>query len=133
MAERNDVRIDIRGKCEPENLEAVLKDISSPLLICDAEGYEYHLLDPLLSPSLCRSNILVELHDFIVPGVSDLLKTRFELTHHLQLIHQEPRNWAEFPWRTPITVLLPRPYRDWAVSEWRSVPMSWLYMQARTA
>ena len=131
MAKRNNVRIDIRGKCEAEDLEAVLKDISSALLICDVEGYEFNLLDPLLSPSLCRTDILVELHDFVVPGVTDLLNSRFESTHRLQLIRQEPRSWDDFPWRTLVTALLPRCYKDWAVSEWRSVPMSWLYMRSR--
>ncbi len=135
MAEENNVqtRIDIRGKCEARDLEAVLKDFPSPLLICDVEGYERELLDPLKSPSLCRADILVELHDFITPGVTDLLMARFESTHHLQLIHQEPRSWDEFPWRTLTTSLLPRSYHDWAVSEWRPVPMSWFYMRSRTS
>jgi hypothetical protein len=134
MAEANDVhtRIEIRGKCEAQDLEAVMTGVSSPLLICDVEGCEDSLLDPAASPSLCRADILVELHDFIVPGVSELLQTRFESSHAIQLIHQEPRNRDEFPWRTVVTTLLPRSYHDWAVSEWRPVPMSWLYMRSKT-
>jgi hypothetical protein len=133
MAEGNGVRarIEIRGRCEIQDLEEVLGDVPSPLVICDVEGHENSLLDPLLAPSLRRADILVELHDFIAPGVSHLLRTRFESTHHIQLIHQEQRSWDEFPWRTWITALLPRSYKDWAVSEWRSVPMSWLYMKSR--
>ena len=133
MAESNDVYVDIHGKCEAQDLEAVLKDVPSSLLICDVEGYEYNLLDPLLSPSLCRADILVELHDFVVPGVTALLRTRFESTHDLQLIHQEPRSWDDFPWSTLVTTLLPKSYKNWAVSEWRPVPMSWLYMQSRAS
>ena len=134
MAEENDVRtrIDIRSKCEAQDLEAALRDVRSALVICDVEGYEQSLLDPLLSPSLCRTNILVELHNAIVPGVSDLLRARFESTHYLRLIYQEPRTWDDFPWRTLITALLPRSLKESAVSEWHPVPTSWFYMQSRT-
>lgn len=134
MAEQNGVasRVEIRGKCEAHDLEAALKDVPSPFLICDVEGYEDTLLDPALSPSLRHADILVELHDFLTPGVSGLLKARFEFTHHVQLIHQEPRSWSDYPWRTWVTTLLPASYKNWAVSEWRPVPMSWLYMKART-
>jgi predicted O-methyltransferase YrrM len=133
MAEANNVqtRIDLRGKCEAPDLEALLKDDASPLVICDVEGYEDRLLDPVLSPSLRRAGILVELHDFIIPGVSDLLQARFESTHTIQLIRQQPRSRDEFPWRTFVTALLPGSYHDWAVSEWRPVPMSWFYMTPR--
>jgi hypothetical protein len=134
LAEENDVhtRIDIRGKCEAQDLEAALRDVPSALVVCDVEGYEQSLLNPLLSPSLCRTDILVELHNAIVPGVTDLLQTRFGSTHCLQLIHQEPRTWDDFPWRTLITALLPMSLKESAVSEWHPVPTSWFYMQSRT-
>ena len=107
----------------------MMTGVPSPLLICDVEGCEDGLLDPALTPS--RADILVELHDFIVPGVSETLRARFESSHLIQLIHQQPRSRDEFPWRTVVTTLLPRSYQDWAVSEWRPVPMSWLYMRSK--
>jgi hypothetical protein len=53
----NDVadRVEIRGRCEPDNLERVLATESRPLVICDAEGHESVLLDPTTAPSLERA------------------------------------------------------------------------------
>jgi hypothetical protein len=82
-------------------------------------------------PSLRGATILVELHDFIRPGITDLLKQRFEPTHRIEHIWQEPRSRADYPWRTLGTFLLPKSYLDWSVSEWRPVRMAWLWMEPR--
>ena len=122
-------RIDIRGTCEAADLQLVLRPTFESLVICDVEGYEHSLLDPATVPSLSTATILVEMHDFIVPGISDTVRARFEATHDIRHVLQEPRLGAAFPWRTVITRLLPSSYLDWAVSEWRPVRMSWLWMK----
>lgn len=164
MARLNDVsdRIEVRGRCEPADLQAVLEDSghseaegtlaepvaqgggralaeplapggewkgAGPVVICDVEGYEEALLDPAAVPALRGTSILVELHDFLVPGITEELVRRFEPTHRVEHIWQEPRSRDEFPWRTLGTRLLPGRYLDWAVSEWRPVRMAWLWMQ----
>src|SRR4029077_5966035 len=103
------------------------------MVVCDVEGYEEHLLDTTTVPSLLTAAILVEMHDFVKPGLTTLLQTRFERTHNIRCILQEPRFRSDFPWRTVITTLLPNSYLDWAVSEWRPVRMSWLWMEPRTS
>jgi hypothetical protein len=130
MAARNGVadRLDVRGKCEPQDLSYALGDEQSVTIICDVEGYEEVLLDPTAVPCLARAAILVELHDFLVPGLRDTICRRFESTHEITLITQERRDRDEFPWRTFATALLPKSYLDWAVSEWRPVTMEWLWM-----
>jgi hypothetical protein len=122
-------RIEIRGKCEPVDLESALVNVESPFVICDVEGNEESLLDPAAVPTLKNSSILVEMHDFVRPGLSDAVRNRFEPTHDVRLIGQQPRSRTDFPWRTLGTALLPGFYLDWAVSEWRPVPMTWLWMQ----
>ncbi len=102
-----------------------------PVVVCDVEGYEEKLLDPKAVPALCRATILVELHDFIIPSITEKLKERFGATHRIEHIWQQPRSRADFPWRTLGTMLLPKSYLDWAVSEWRPVRMSWLWMVPR--
>jgi hypothetical protein len=131
MASLNQVssRVDVRGKCEPTGLAAVLVGMQQPVIICDVEGDEKELLDPVAIPSLARATIMVELHDFIVPGITETLKTRFVRTHDLRHIWQQPRSRVQFPWRTLGTSLLPRSYLDWSVSEWRPVRMAWLCME----
>ena len=130
MASMNGVmeRLDLRGKCEAEDLESVLEDIPNPVVICDVEGYEELLLDMEIAPSLKRACILVELHDFVIPGITEKLKQRFSASHRICHLWQEPRSRTEFPWRTLGTALLPVSYLDWAVSEWRPVRMAWFWM-----
>jgi hypothetical protein len=107
----NDVgnRVEIRGKCEPEDLERALADTPRPLVICDVEGYESVLLDPLSVPSLRRTWILVELHEFVERGISDKM--------------------ADFPFGSLYTLCLPKSYLHWAVSESRPERMSWFWMK----
>jgi hypothetical protein len=125
-------RISIRGKCEPADLEAALADDAAPVVVCDVEGYEQQLLDPAAVPALEKAAILVELHDFIVPRITETLQERFSQTHHIIHIWQEPRHRDEFPWKTLGTRLLPTSYLDWAVSEWRPLRMAWLWMEPKS-
>ncbi len=130
-AELNEVsaRIEIRGRCEAADLETTLGAARSPIVVCDVEGYEEQLLDPKTVPSLRKATILVELHEFVRSGITELLLTRFAPTHQIRQVHQERRSRNEFPWRTFGTTVLPNSYLDWAVSEWRPSPMSWLWME----
>lgn len=134
MAGLNNVadRVEIRGKCEAPDLVAALGDTAAPVVVCDVEGYEEKLLDPQAVPALRQATILVELHDFIIPGITEKLKERFGATHRIEHIWQQPRSRADFPWRTLGTALLPKSYLDWAVSEWRPVRMSWLWLVPHT-
>jgi hypothetical protein len=134
MARLNGVfnRLTILGKCEPHDLESVLGNESEAIVICDVEGCEEKLLDPAIVPALQRLPILVELHDFLIPKVTELLWQRFSGTHVITQIAQEDRSKIDFPWRTLATLFLPRSYLDWAVSEWRPVRMTWLWMEPKT-
>lgn len=120
-------RIDIRGTCEPADLAAVLTPATHPLIVCDVEGYEEQLLDPTAVPLQCAA-IIVELHELSRPGITALLRERFERTHDITLVHGQARHRDEFPWHTTVTTLLPKSYLDWTVDEWRPVPNDWLWM-----
>lgn len=135
MAQLNDAtpRVDVRGKCELENLQSALARADRSLVVCDVEGYEENLLKPKAIPALARAHLLVEMHDFIRPGVTELITKRFTPTHAVHRIWQEPRNRGDMPYRTLGTALLPGRYLDWAVSEWRPVRMSWLWMEPKGA
>jgi hypothetical protein len=122
-------RLEVRGKCEPADLIEALGDTPQPVVVCDVEGYEEKLLDPQAVPALARTRLLVELHDFVVPGITEELKKRFEATHRIEHIWQQPRSRAQFPWSTLGTALLPKSYLDWSVDEWRPERMAWLWME----
>jgi hypothetical protein len=98
-------------------------------VLCDVEGEEQQLLDPLTVPSLRTALVLVETHDFIRPGITEELRRRFAPTHEIQCLWQTSRSRADFPFRSPGTCLLPKSYLDWAVSEWRLTRMCWLWMK----
>ena len=121
-------RLEIRGCCDVECLRQALSNFPNPAVVCDVEGAENELLDPESVPKLSNAQVLVELHDFIRPGTTERLIQRFSPTHSITQIDQTPRPRDDFPWKTPGTRLLPKRYLDWAVSEWRPVPMSWLWM-----
>ncbi len=122
-------RVEVRGKCEPEDLIQALGDSPQPVVVCDAEGDESKLLDLQAVPALAKASVLVELHEFVIPGIAEDLKRRFAATHRIKQIWQQPRSHRQFPWRTLGTALLPRSYLEWGVSEWRPERMAWLWME----
>jgi hypothetical protein len=124
--------VDIRGECTVAELQSMLSTEGRSLVVCDVEGAELQLLDPLAVPALEKVAILVELHEFVVRGITDVLKKRFSETHDIEHIWQRPRSRSDFPWRTLGTTLLPKSYLDWAVSEWRPEQMAWLWMLPKT-
>lgn len=133
MAEMNGVRdrVEVRGKCEPDGLQADIAPAARPLVVCDVEGYEELLLDPATVPALRKAAVLVETHELARKGIGKMLEERFAPTHRIRPILQEPRSADEFPWKTLYTRCLPQRYRDWTVSEWRRERMCWLWMTPR--
>lgn len=89
-----DKNLVIRGECNCEELESLPLD--NALILCDCEGYELDLLCPDKAPSLKNARMLVELHDFSVPGITAELLRRFKKTHHLELIDIQERDPAAY-------------------------------------
>jgi hypothetical protein len=121
-------RIVARGKCEPEDLANLTRD-GVTLVICDCEGYEVQLLDPGRVPGLARSFMLVETHEFIVPGVSDQLRRRFAMTHDIEVIWQRDRRRADFPLSDWYIRCMQESDLVEAMSEYRPSGMQWLWMR----
>jgi hypothetical protein len=93
--------IAVEGLCDAPALEAVLRGITGAWVLIDAEGAEREILDPALVPSLAKTVVLVELHDFIVRGIRALLEGRFHPTHRIEVIPARPRTANDFP--APLT------------------------------
>jgi hypothetical protein len=122
-------RVQVLGKCEIEDLAAALGTSSGALVVCDVEGYEAVLLDPSKVERLKGCYILVELHDLLIPGVSDLISRRFSASHSITEIKQADRTADDFPYTSWYLKLLPARYRQWAVDEGRAAEMTWFWMQ----
>jgi len=131
MAKLNGVgnRLEVRGRCELPDLATCCDRGAANLLMCDVEGYESVLVDPMQVDWLKSGHILVELHDFITPNIGDELRARFATSHDITELAAEPRAVSEFPFSDPYIRLLPRRYLAAAVSERRAASMSWLVMR----
>jgi hypothetical protein len=131
MAQLNEVagRIEIRGKCETESLAAALEGSQRPLIVCDVEGYELTLLDPDRIPALGRAYLLIELHDFVDPQLSSIIRERFQDSHQVEQIWQSQRSFEdEFPYDNFYTQYVPKVHLRWVVDEFRPAHMSWLWL-----
>jgi hypothetical protein len=96
-------------------------------VLCDIEGAEADLLDPDRAPALRQADILVEVHEAVVPGLVGLLTRRFQSSHRITRIDRKLRpdllpDWAEGLSDLDRLLLL------W---EWRTTPTPWLWMERR--
>jgi len=126
-AERNAVldQIRFRDECTPGELAKVIE--SKTLVVCDCEGFEAEILDPVATPKLEQCDILVELHDLIVPGVSELIYRRFKDTHDIEFFSESVRDPEAYP--------ALRGLKDFeaslAMNEKRGGRMQWAFLESR--
>lgn len=99
------------------------------LLMCDIEGAERELLDPSISPDLKGMDIIVESHECLTNGVTQLLMERFNSTHNITLVQDDGQRQLHNPpsWFVNLAHL----DQLLATWEWRSGPTPWLVMMAK--
>ncbi|CAB4951379.1 unannotated protein [freshwater metagenome] len=112
----------VGGECTTEMLAAM--PAQGTALVIDCEGAEVDLLNPVAAPSLRTWPILVELHDFNVPGATDTIVGRFSGTHDIELIEARDRAAFDAPELSQLTPT----ERAVAVNEFRPPNMRWAYM-----
>ena len=71
-------RLTVKERCSAEELAKVTGR--------DIEGAEIELIDPQLVPALISTTIILEVHDFLRRGATDIMIERFRRSHHIQLI-----------------------------------------------
>jgi hypothetical protein len=137
MAALNDVsgRLDIREKCELDNLAQAIPIGGKCLIISDVEGYESVLLDPHRIPALKNVYLMVELHDDHEPNVTATLRARFQPTHDIEEIWSEPRSFDEYPYKSLFRTLTPKSWIKPLVHEYREyrAPQNWFWMAPKNA
>jgi hypothetical protein len=120
-------RLQIHGVATPSAVAATLEVRERALVICDAEGAEIELLDPGVVPALRRSDILVELHDFLDGDVAAILSGRFAPTHEITEVRARPRRLGDCPSRAR----LGRAQTLALLDECRPDGMRWFWMRRR--
>lgn len=118
-------RVEIGGRMDHADFD--ICHGARAVVICDIEGAEADLLDPVRAPGLMAADILVETHDCLTPGLSHLIATRFAATHHVQLIGRKLNDSGLPGWMEGLSDL----DRLIALWEWRSGPTPWLWMQRK--
>ena len=128
LARKNAVeeRVQVSGLFSPENFTDYAGGDS--LILCDIEGAEAELLDPAVSPALERIDLIVEAHECLRPGVTELLMNRFSETHEIILVEDSGLRNLEIvpPWFNKLAHL----DQILATWEWRSGPTPWLVMKS---
>lgn len=120
-------RVQVGGLFRGEDFERYTN--ASTLVVCDIEGAERELLDPRAYPALARMDVIVELHDCLLPGLSSEIPARFSATHDVTLVKQAGRG-APLP---PLFDELSHLDRLLAVWEWRTGPTPWAIMTVKRA
>jgi hypothetical protein len=102
-------RIRIAGACDRSTLSEVVQ--AGAWIVCDCVGCEGELLDPDEVPVLASCSLLVEAHDLLVAGITE--------------IPTEPRYVNDFPHLD----FMPLVTHQLAISEFRGAPMAWLLLR----
>lgn len=90
-------RITIEGTCDPQSLGKVLEDARGKniLMVVDCEGYEGELLESIDLALLARTTLIIETHDFVVPGVHAKLLQLLKSTHQITEFDKTKRRHSD--------------------------------------
>jgi hypothetical protein len=127
LAAMNDVaqRIEVGGLFGHADFDLCTQ--AKTVVICDIEGAEADLLNPSLAKGLLAADILVEVHDCFVPGLSRQIAQRFEATHNIRLLPRANPSGELPQWFDDLSDL----DRLLAIWEWRMGPTPWLWMSRK--
>ena len=131
LAQLNDVseRIQIEGTCGPNEFNKI--DPKKALILCDIEGAEKELLNPEKIEILKKFTMVIESHECLEAGVTELLINRFHPTHDIIRVNDNgARNPSDLPnWFYEL------PHLDQLIAtwEWRSGPTPWLIIAPKAS
>jgi hypothetical protein len=118
-------RVNVAGECDHATLRTYPHE--GVALLSDCEGAEKALLDPIAVPALGGWRMLVELHDFIDPSISETISSRFAATHEIEIIEGEDRAGE----RPAELEFMSSRQRTAVLGERRPGPMRWAHLRPR--
>jgi hypothetical protein len=118
------VSVDVRGPATLDTLAEVV--VPRSFVLCDCEGAEEVLLNPVKIPALASCDLIVEVHEHASTGIRERLRERFAATHDVEWI---PANLHKQPPRA-IAALAPDD-QALAVREHRLEGCDWLILTSR--
>lgn len=129
LATKNKVsdRVSIGALFRPEDFR--LHEQQKVLVLCDIEGAERELLNPEEAPALKNMDLIVESHECLSPGITQILIDRFKDTHQITYIEDNgQRQLQDAPQWFKNLAHLDQLLATW---EWRSGATPWLVMKAK--
>ncbi|MCB6177599.1 class I SAM-dependent methyltransferase [Rhodobacter sp. Har01] len=125
LAQANGVadRVQVAGRLDHRDF--ALCTAQPTVVICDIEGAEDDLLDPVAAPGLRAADILVEVHEGVRPGLLVRLADRFSATHRITRLDRRLAAEALPAWTEALNDL----DRLLLLWEWRASPTPWLWME----
>lgn len=129
LAQANGVaeRVRVAGRCTPDTLVRALREEEETFVFMDCEGCEVELLDPRRVPGIESCDLVVELHDFLVPDNGPLIRDRFSPTHSVRIVRGSPTSKG----RCPGLSLLDEEDQRFALDEFRPGSGSWAVIRRR--
>jgi hypothetical protein len=98
------------------------------LVVCDIEGAEDELLDPVRYPAFAEVDLIVEVHECFQPGLVQKLQDRFAPTHDIEWIGSSVSAARTLPAWVQDLSHLDQVLCTW---EWRQGPTPWGVMRRR--
>ena len=136
MGDKNGVgnRLQVFSKCTANTLKK-LDFGKRSLIVCDCEGFELELFKKEVMENIANCDVLIELHDFINPAISETMLPLFEETHNLEIyrsmdddfkIIQLSEKYQELKFLTAYEKKI-------ALGELRPTTMEWAYLTPKKA
>jgi hypothetical protein len=131
IRQNNVSNVRVLKRCTKESLIDTLQSISSPpYIICDIEGGEVELLDPVQITALKQAVILVEIHEELVNGCEEVIRKRFKKSHNIFEIINSNRKPGDFPSNSRVfQAIFSEKTRLDLMNEGRASTMKWLVME----
>ena len=120
-------RLEVGGFCTPDDLARAVDAARAPAVVIDVEGAEGDLLDPGKCPGLRRAAVLVEVHEYLRPGVTDALLGWYAASHDIRRTPTVAAGGLALPGVPGLTRGQVRLLAD----EMRPAPMEWFWMTPR--
>jgi hypothetical protein len=101
------------------------------LVVSDCEGYERTLFSEAVAHFLAMHDALIEVHDFVDPSISMVLRTAFMATHALTPVRSLPDDAKPLTYDYPELVGYDIVARQLLLAEMRPASMEWFMCRAR--
>jgi predicted RNA methylase len=95
------------------------------LIISDCEGFERHLFTEKVIQNLQNCDLIIEVHDFVDPTISNYLKGLFRSTHRLEVVTSIPDQAKAMTYDVPEIAKYDAATRAYLLSEFRPCLMDW--------